>query len=169
MRRLKIRKKGQIDIIGFIAVAVSILMVAIIVLKIVNSVTGNFSIAINQTSQEASSRVDYVHTSFVNFWDYLIAIAYLVNIVMLFVFAIMVDAHPIFSLFYLISAVFTLMFAPYVISPIETLFGMDIFSDEISQLTITSFLVSKFGIILLGIIIITGIIMYGKWKKGGAY
>ena len=159
-------RKSQIDIIGFVIVAVGILIMAPIILKMINTTIGNLATSLNQTSIEASQRVDYIKTTFVNFWDYIIALAYLVNILMLFIFAIMVDAHPIFSLFYLLSAVFTLMFAPYVISPIEKILGMNIFSNELSQLTITSFLVSKFGLILLGIIIITGIIMYGKWKQG---
>jgi len=167
MRKIMQNKRAQFDIIGFIVVVVGLLILAPLLLKIVNSVTEKFSSAVNQTSPEASQRVDYIKGKFVGFWDYIIAIAYLINILMLFVFAVMVDAHPIFSLFYLLSAVFTLIFAPYVIAPIETIFGMEIFATEVSQLTITNFLLSKFGLTLLGIIVITGIIMYGKWRKGG--
>jgi len=162
-------KKAQYDIIGFIVVVAGLLILAPIVLKIVNTSLSGFSSAVNATSSEASQRVDYIHGKFTGLWDYVIAIAYLVNILMLFVFAVMVDAHPIFSFFYLVSAVFTLAFAPYVVAPIETIFGMEIFQEEVSQLTITNFLLSKFGLILLGIIAISGIIMYGKWKRGGIY
>ena len=159
--------KAQTDIIAFIVAIIAILILAPVMLKVVNTSLSSFSTAINQTSNVASERVTSVHNTFVSFWDWLIAIAFLVNVLMLFVFAFLVDTHPIFSLFYLISSVITISFSHYIITPISTILGMDAFSQEVLQLPITGFIVNWFDLILLGIIIVTGVIMYGKYSGGG--
>jgi hypothetical protein len=61
------------------------------------------------------------------------------------------------------------MFAHNVVYPIQTIFGMEDFSTEVLQLPITDFIIMRFDLILLGVIILTGIIMYGKWKSGSSY
>lgn len=172
MKRRKIiqqSKKGQTDIIAWIVAIVALLILAPVMLKIVNTSLGSFSEAVNNTSTEAAENVSYIHSTFVSFWDWCIAIAFLVNTILLLVFSFMVDSHPLFALFYVISAIITIMFAHNVVYPIETIFGMEDFSQEVLHLPITDFLVMKFDIILLGIIILTGIIMYGKWKSGGTF
>jgi len=165
----KLNKRAQIDVIAFIGVVVSLLILAPIMLKIVNESLDGFESAINSTSELAATEVDTIHNTFISFWDYLIGIAFLVNMIMLFVFAFLVDSHPIFSLFYLISAIITLMFAHYVVVPIQTIFGMDAFSTEVLQLPITEFLVTRFDLMLLGVIMLTGAIMYGKYRATGGF
>jgi len=160
-------KRGQVEIVAFIGVIVTLLFLAPIMLKIVNTSVGGFSDAINSTSPEAATEVDYVHDTFVSFWDILIAIGFLVNVLLLFIFAFLVDTHPIFSLLYLIGAMITLMFSHIFVTPIETILGMNAFSEEVLQIPITNFIVNWFDLIVLGIIIVTGIITYGKFKGGG--
>jgi len=164
MKQKRKNKKGQSDVIYFIVAVVALLILAPIMLKVVNTSLGAFSTALNTTAN-----VDYVHTTFVNFWDWLIAIAFLVNVVLLFVFSFMVDSHPIFAVFYFISAIIAMMFSHTVVTPISTIFGMDAFSTEVLALPITDFIVSNFDLLLLGIIILTGIIMYGKFKSGESF
>jgi len=161
--------RGQTDVVAFIAVVVGLLILAPIMLKIVNESLNGFEAGINATSTQAATEVGAIHDTFIDFWDYLIGIAFLVNIIMLFVFAFMVDSHPIFSLFYLISAIITLMFAHYIVVPIQTIFGMDTFSAEVLKLPITSFIVLRFDLLLLGIIMVTGAIMYGKFRGNGGF
>jgi len=160
-------KSGQAGIITFLALMVGLFILAPVVLKISNSVLGGFSDALNDTSQEASQRIDYVHDTFVGFWDWVIAIAFFTNVIMLFVFAFMVDSHPIFALFYFISAAITLMFSNTILAPAQVIFGTEALSTEILQLPVTGFIVNAFNIILLGIIFVTGVIMYGKFRGGG--
>jgi len=159
--------KGQADIVIFVGVIISLLILAPVMLKISNEIFDNFSDSINGTSTTAATEVKNIQTTFVTFWDWLIAIAFLVNVLLLFVFAFLVDTHPIFSIFYLMSAIITLMFSRYVLAPVTVIFGSDTFSTEVLQLPITNFIVTRFDIILLGIIILTGIIMYGKFRSGG--
>jgi len=158
-------KKGQMDIVNFIIVFLGLMVVGIIVLYIVTTTISKFGDAINTTSPLASTTMAGISTSFVNLWDYVIAIAFLINVVMLFVFAFLVDTHPIFSFLYLISAVFILIFAPYAVYPIKQIFEVDAFSDSVGNLPITSFLLSSFGVIVLAVIVISGIIMFAKPKR----
>lgn len=161
--------KGQSDITAFIVVVIALLILAPIMLKIVNTSLGAFSTSLNNTSELAADNVSFIHGTFTSFWDWLIAIAFLVNIILLLVFSFMIDTHPIFALFYFISAIIVMMFSHTFVAPIEQIFGMSEFSTEVLQLPITGFIVNQFDIIILGIIILTGVIMYGKWRSNAGF
>ena len=159
--------RGQTNIIAFIVVVVSLFLLAPIMLKIVNSTLDPLETQIANQSELAGERVGYIHDVFLNFWDYTIALAFLVNIIMMLIFAFLVDSHPIFSILYMISLIFTFMFSHYVVIPVTTILGMDQFATEVGQLPIVGFIVLMFDLILLGLAILTGIIMYSKFKGNG--
>ena len=160
-------KLGQQNIIGFIAVVLGILILAPIMFHIVNQTLTPFENSLNATNQEAGDRVGFIHDTFINFWDYVIAIAFLVNVIALLVFAFLVDSHPLFSIAYMISLIFTFMFSHYVVKPISIILGMEQFATEVGSLPIVNFIVLRFDLILLGIAILTGIIMYSRFRKNG--
>lgn len=163
------RKKGQADIVAFIIIIISLLIIAPIMLKIVNSTLIPFHDAINQTSPEAAIEVEYIHTRLTNSWDYLIMLAFAANLLFLIISAFLVNTHPVFLVFYIISAAIIMMFAPYTVEPVKQILGMSPeFTTELTQLPLTNFALQRFSIILLGIIIITGIITYGKFRGGGS-
>jgi len=159
-------KKAQYDIIAFIGVVVCLLILAPILFKIVNTSLSGFSTAINQTSPEASENVEMIKNTFITWIDYLIILAFLVNVILLFIFAFTVDTHPIFVIFYILAAAFIMMFAPYTIEPVKKIFGMSNFSEAVLHLPLTDFVVSRFSLIIFGIIIVAGIIMYAKFRGG---
>ena len=163
------KRKGQSDIIFFLVAVIALFILAPVMLKIVNTSLDGFSDAINNTSSTAADNVDFIHNTFVSFWDVLIALAFFVNIILLFVFSFMVDSHPIFAVFYFISSIVTLMFSHTVIEPVQKIFGLSSFSTEVLQLPITDFILTNFDMLLLGIIILTGIIMYGKFRSSGGF
>lgn len=167
LSKLGMKKKAQYDIIAWIASVVVLLILAPILFKVVNTSLTSFSTAINNTSPTAAASVDTIKGSFTGWLDYIIMIGFLMNIVLLFVFAFMVDTHPLFLVFYIISSVFTMIFAPYVIEPIKQIFGMAEFGTAVVNLPLTEFVVTRFSIILLGVIVVAGIIMYAKLKSGG--
>lgn len=171
IKMLKIKnKRGQFiqsDIVAFIATVVSILIIAPIILLTINSVSDGFSDALgNMSATEARDRVDGIQNTFVTFWDYIIGIAFLFNVIAMFIFAFGVSAHPIWSIFYLITAVFTLSFSNYVVSPILHIFGMDKFAIEAGELPIVFFITQHFAVIMLFIIMITGVIMFTRIGRG---
>ncbi len=167
LSKLSVKKKAQYDTIAWIASVIVLLILAPILYKVVSTSLTQFSTAINNTSPTAAASVDLIQGSFLGWLDYLIMIGFLVNIVLLFVFAFMVDTHPLFLIFYIIASVFTMIFAPYVVEPIKQIFGMAEFGDAVVNLPLTEFVVTRFNIILLGVIVVAGIIMYAKLKGGG--
>jgi len=167
LRKLGKQKKAQYDTIAWIGTVVVLLILAPILYKVVSTSLSQFSVAINNTSPTAAASVDLIQGSFLGWLDYLIMIGFLVNIVLLFVFAFMVDTHPLFLVFYIISSVFTMIFSPYVIEPIKQIFGMAEFGDAVINLPLTEFVLTRFNIILLGVIVVAGIIMYAKLRGGG--
>ena len=159
-------KKAQYDIIAWIGVVVGLLILAPVLFKIVDTSLSGFSDAINDTSPVAAESVESIKGTFVTWLDYIIIIGFLVNIIMLFVFSFMADTHPLFVVFYILSAVFIMIFAPYVIEPIKQIFGMPEFGTAVLKLPLTNFIVTRFNIILFGIVVVTGIILYAKWRGG---
>lgn len=158
---------GTVDIITFVAVIVGLFILAPVLLKVVNESVGGFSTAINQSGsggEEASARVNAIQNTFVTFWDILIMIGFLVNVVMLLVFSFMVDTHPLFLIFYIFTAMILMMFAPYTLAPVSQILGMSEFATELTQLPLTSFMITHFSLILLGIIVLSGIILYAKFR-----
>ena len=167
LRRLGMEKKAQYYTIAWVGAVVVLLILAPILYKVVSTSLSSFSAAINNTSPTAAASVDLIEGSFLGWLDYLIMIGFLVNIILLFVFAFMVDTHPLFLIFYIISSAVLMMFAPYVVEPIKQIFGMAEFGDAVVHLPLTEFVVTRFNIILLGVIVVAGIIMYAKLKGGG--
>lgn len=157
-------KKAQYDIIAWIGIVVGLLIVAPILFMAVSKILTGFSEGINQTSTTAAENVDVIKETFLTWLDYLVIIAILVSIILLFIFAFTVDTHPLFVVFWILSAIFIMMFAPYILEPVKQIFGMGWFSDAVLALPLTEFVVTKFSLILFGIIIVSGIIMYGKFR-----
>ena len=157
-------KKGNADMAVFIITLVGLLIMAIVVLKIVNSILTPLGTQLNQTSIQAYENINYVHTTFVTFWDYLILIAMLVQIVLLFIFTFLADTNPVFIILYIIVGIIMLGLSPYAIEPVNQLFGMSEFSTEVLQLPLTNFVVTYFHMIIFSVYLITGIILYAKFR-----
>ena len=161
-------KLGQASIITFVVVVVGLLILAPVMLKLFNSTVGEIGDKLNETSAEAGAAVATIEDTFINFWDYIIVIAFFVNVVMLLISAFMVDTHPIFLLMYIISAFVIMSFAPYTMEPVGKILGMDQFSTELGQIPMTSFVITNFNLILLGVIVLSGIVMYSKFRGKGS-
>lgn len=166
-RKIIQTKKAQLDIIAWIVVVAGLLIVAPILWKAVDSSLTGLANGLNSTSPTAAATVTHISGTFTNWLDGVIVIGFLVNTILLFVFAFMIDTHPLFAVFYLISAIFTVMFGPYVIEPAKEIFNMPTLSDAVAKLPMTNFILTKFNIILLAVIVITGIILYAKIRGSG--
>jgi len=161
--------KAQTDIITFVALIVGLLILAPIMLYAVNQTLDGFSNAINGTSTEAADSVDYIQGTFVGFWDYMIGLAFLAQVILLFTFAFLVETHPFYSIFYMITAILTLSFSHYFMAPVTEILSMPSFSTEVAQLPITGFMVTYFDFIIFAIIIVTGIITYAKLRGNSGF
>jgi hypothetical protein len=158
-------KKGQAQsIIIFFGLMIAVFIVAIIVLRVTNTIITPFQNQIGNVSAPAGAAVGYVHTRFTAWWDYAIILVFLFNVILLLVSAFLVDIHPAFVLIYIIAIVFMFIFGNYALSAVDAIWGGMGTSVETAQTPITQFLLNNFQMIMLGIVILSGIVMYAKFK-----
>lgn len=158
--------KGQLGegIIILLVVVFALILIAPIMLKIFNSVVTPVGDNVASISPVANQTATTISSKFNQFWDILIVCAFLANILILLVSAFLVDIHPAFFIIYMITAVFSLIFAPTMYSAIDGIYDSPDFATEVGNLTLTKFFYDNFGVVLLSVIALSGIIMYAKFK-----
>lgn len=162
-------KKAQIDfpILTLIIVVFGLLVLAPFILKILNSFSAPFGEAVGNMSEQAGTNVAYITNSFVGFWDFVILIGFLINVILLFITSFLVDTHPVFLVLFILFGFFTFIFAPTLLDVVNKIYDDPNFALEVSQIQMVDFLREYFGIILLGIFVVCGIIIFSKFKWGG--
>lgn len=164
-------KKAQINypIITFIIVVIMLIVFAPIMLKVFNSILIPFSASVGNVTAVAGTNVDTIRTSFIAFWDWIIIIAFLIQIILLFVSAFFIDTHPVFVPLYILVCIFMIIFAPDMIQFVDRIYDSPQFLLETTQLPFTDFIRNNFGTIILGVMVLSGVVIYGKMKyfRGG--
>lgn len=165
------KKKAQIDypIIAFIAVVIMLILFAPIMLKIFNEILTPFSAKVGNITAVAGTNVDAVRTGFIAFWDWVIIIAFLIQMMLLFISAFFIDTSPVFTALYVLVCMLLMMFAPSMIDVVDRIYDSPEFLLETTQLPYTDFLRNNFAMIILGTMILSGVVVYGKLKyfRGG--
>jgi len=160
--------KGQIGIVSFVGVVIALLFLAPIFLNVVTTTTGEFADAINSTNSDAAEAVDGVTDTFTNLWDWVLILVFTLNIILLLVSAFFIDTHPAFLLVFIIIAFFTMAFAPNILDATDKIYNSAHYAGDVAAyLPFMDFLRSNFGAIILGLFVLTGIIMYAKFKYFG--
>ena len=160
--------KGQIGIVSLVGVIIALLFLAPILLNIVTTTTGEFIDAINKTDTNAAETVQGITTSFTNLWDWALILIFGLNVLLLLISAFFIDTHPAFLLVYIMVGFFTLAFAPNILDATDKIYNSAHYAGDIAAyLPFMDFVRSNFGIIILGILVLSGIIMYAKFKYFG--
>jgi len=165
-----LNKKGQIDfpLITFIIAVVMLLLAGPIILKVVTGTLSPFATALNGTGvgggEIASENVTHVKNVFINFWDGILIIGFLIIILMLFVSAFLIDASPFFMILYIIMFFLTVLFSPAVVSIVDGIYDNAVYLDEVASLGFLDFIRLNFGVIITVIGVITMIIIYAKLR-----
>jgi hypothetical protein len=161
-------KSGQFGIIAFVAMFIILLFLAPFVIKIVRTSVGGFSDQITVINSEAGANVDFVEESFLNLWDWVILLAFGFNVMLLLISSFFIDTEPAFVIVYILTVFFLMSFAPSALDSIQDVYNelgdASTGHDSGAYLPATEFLINNFGGILLSIIVLSGIIMYAKFK-----
>lgn len=159
-------KKGQLDyqVVSFIVIAVALFLMAPFVLKINRELTTPLQDTLGSQSQQANQSIGAVSSTLTNFWDFVIVFVFFVNIILIFITAFLVDVHPIFLVVFVVLSIFTLMFAPELFDMLDTIYGSSQFTADVANLPMTYYLYNNFALILLSVMILSGVIMYGKYR-----
>ena len=160
--------KGQIGIVALVGVVIALMFLAPIFLNIVTTTTGEFAKAINGTDPNAAATVESITNTYTSLWDWVLILIFGLNVLLLFISAFFIDTHPAFLLVYIMIAFFTLAFAPNILDATDQIYNNAHYAGEVAAyLPFMDFLRSNFGTVILGIMVLSGIIMYAKFKYFG--
>jgi hypothetical protein len=163
-----INKKGQVGIVSFVGVVIALLFLAPIFLNVVTTTTGEFADAINGTNSDAAATVDSITTTYTSLWDWALILIFGLNILLLLVSSFFVDTHPAFLLVYILIAFFLMAFAPNILDATDKIYNSAHYAGEVAAyLPFMDFVRSNFGALILGVLVLSGIIMYSKFKYFG--
>lgn len=163
-----LNKRGQaLSIIAFFAVIVAIFIVSIVIITMTNKVISPFQDTISNISTTAANNVGYIKDSVNTWWDYAVVLIFFLNTIMLFYSAFMVDVHPAFLVLYILALAFLFIFGTTALGTVQQIWGTDAMAEGLGYMDITYWLLNNFTIVLLGIAILSGIVMYAKFKLGG--
>lgn len=164
------KAQAQSIIILFVFM-IAIFITSIIVLRVTNSILTPFQQQLNATgmtgSVEASGAVGFAQSRFTTWWDVGIVLIFLFNIITLLVSAFMVDIHPAFLLIYIISIIFLFIFGNTALYALDAIWGAMGTDTETAQTPIQQFLINNYSVIMLGIVILSGVVMYAKFRFFG--
>ena len=162
-------KKAQMEfsIITFIAVIVMLIILAPFMMKIFNSFLTPFGNAVGNQTAVAGENVAHIQSVVVGFWDFVIIMAFLINVILLLITAFLVDTHPVFLIMYIMFGFFTFIFAPELSTVLDKIYDSPQFATELTNLAMVDFLREYLMLVILGIYFITGIIIYSKFRWGG--
>lgn len=168
MRALQMNKKGQIEnpIVIFVIICFGLILLAPVALKIFVSVDTNVGNSLGNLSGQqgviAKANFKAVTTPLVNFWDKVIISGFVLAVLLLFVSAFLIDAHPFFIVLYIFLNFILILFVPTMITALDAIYNSAIFAQEVAYLPFVDGLRTHFIGVVVGIMIITGIIIYGK-------
>lgn len=161
-------KRAQIEnpLIVFAVLVVGLLMFAPVALKLfisIDSTVGNsLGNLTGNVGNISKANFQAVTTPLITFWDKVIVAVFFLSILLLFVSAFLIDAHPFFVILYVLSFLFLILFTPNILSAVDNIYDSANFATEIARLTFLDSLRNNFIVFLVGIGVVTGIIIYGK-------
>jgi len=170
-------KKGQIQsIIFFAAMVLMLVIVAPLLMKMTTTVVSKFGTAIasnpSTNISAATSAITKVQTSFTNTFDWVLMFFFIFNVILLLITAFLVDVHPAFLVVYIVALVFLFIFAPTIMDAAGDIWDyMDAVAPTSPSLESTmpmmAFIKDHYTTVVFGLAILSGIIMYGKYRLMG--
>jgi hypothetical protein len=98
----------------------------------------------------------------INFWDEVMIFTLFVGVIILFVSAFLIDAHPFFVIVYIMFSFITILIAPSALESIGSIYDKSYFSTEVTKLVYFDFIRQNVGLFLVILMCLTGIIIFGK-------
>jgi biotin transporter BioY len=169
-------KRGQvISIVAFFVIVLSIFILGTLLMSFVNTILNPAEASFRNVSNESANAMTKVNDSFNKWWDYAIVFLFFLNVILLLISAYQVDTHPIFLVMYIIAVMLLVIFGGNVTGAISSLWDSSgVFGtgnpqgvNSMQYVPMTQFFLNNYTYIVLGIIVISGIVMYAKFKFGG--
>jgi hypothetical protein len=170
-------KRGQvISIVAFFVIMLSIFILGTLLMSFVNTILQPVGDTLGTISNQFGSAVHEINNSWNKWFDYAIVVLFFLNVIVLLISSYMVDTSPVFLIVYIISVMLLVIFGGNVVSALSSIwddngaFGADPIANptginSIQYMPITQYLLNHFTLVMLGIIVISGVIMYAKFRS----
>jgi hypothetical protein len=159
-------RKGQADIVTFMILAVVIVIIAPVVMMIFNTSVQGFTAGFNSIDNSTANQMATMNNNFNSMYDLIVISVFIVNIILMFITAFLVEVHPAFLVFYIFTCVFAMIFIPATLTGAEGIWGANVISGYTNYLPATQFILDNYGSVMLVVMVITGIITYAKLRGG---
>lgn len=180
---MKMNNRGQIlGIISFVVIVIILIFLAPFLMRIVITPVDKVTTALQgiDTTNKSSDATSFIRAKFVGMFDWVIAFFVLFSIIILLITSFLIDVHPAFVIVYVVAGMFLFIFAPAAMTALDTIYNSAQFSvgenNVIQYLPITAWLKDNYIIFLLGVFVLSGLIMFGKYRltgggigRGGSY
>lgn len=163
-----ISKRAQLDnpIIFIAVIIIGLLIIAPVMLKVMREIRTPLSNSLGNISSGsgaiAQSNFNSVIDTGISWWDKVVVAAFILSVLLLFVSAFLVDAHPFFIIVYIGLNFALILFAPNIIEAVNKIYDSSQFAQETAILSFMDTIRSNYVGFLIGLMVITGIIIYGK-------
>lgn len=154
--------KAQAEIITFAILAIVIIIIAPIMMTIFRESIGGFTTGLNAVSNSSAKEVAKMGNVFTSMYDIVVISVFLVALIMLIITSFLIEVHPIFIIFYILTAIFSMIFIPTLLQPAESIWEADVISAYTIHFPMTQFILDNYSAIMLVVIVLTGIIIYAK-------
>jgi hypothetical protein len=164
------KTKGQFDIALVIVTIIFLFTLAPILWHLVatfNSGFTNMSVT-NPTlvSPQTNATVNYINTTFGNFWDFTTIMFFIIAVIILFISALFVDMNPIFFAIYIVFSILLILLTAGMSDMLTYIYNTtNPVQTEAQAMTMSGWFATHMVMVALMIIFITGIIMFGKLRS----
>lgn len=169
----------MLAIISFVVVVVTLIFLAPILLKLTLVPIDKFTTALNSSGDYSMNRsvkdINFIRTKFTSMFDYVIMAFFFFSIILLLITSFLVDVHPAFLIVYIIARFMLMLLAPATLTGLNYIYGREGSITQFSQGTdnvvqyipLTAWVLDNFTIVILGVFVLSGIIMFGKYRLAG--
>lgn len=155
--------KAQINPLAtFIIIVVAVLIVGVFMSYLLNTILTPIGATFGNESLTAGTTVTYVTNVFNNFWDWVIVMVILLNMILLFITAFLIDTHPAFVVFYIFSCFVLFITGGALTMLLDDFYDNPVFLATVAHLPLSDFIRTHFMMVLLGTMALSGVVIYAK-------
>jgi hypothetical protein len=168
-------KNGQVlSITAFFIIILSVFVLAMLLMSFVNTILTPVGDTLGNISAQSGNAVHKINDSWNKWFDYAIIVLFMLNVIVLLISSYMVDTNPIFLIVYIISVMLLVIFGGNVVGSLNDIWdSAGVFGtgnaqgiNSIQYMPFTQYLLNHFTLVMLTIIVISGVIMYAKFRSG---
>lgn len=157
--------KGQVlGIIAFFAIVIAVFIVGVVLMYMTNKILTPMYNSMNATSDTrvGAVQIKAINDMYNKWWDWAIVFLFIINVMILLISSFMIDIHPAFLILYIFAVAFLFIFGSSVLGAVQEIYT----KMDTGNTSMTGWIINNFMFVMLGIVVLSGIVMYAKFKFG---